>query len=699
MGRGCGGPAPHDMEDATHATLRGIGVDRVPGVGPRRAELLARLGIHTVHDLLAHVPVDYETGFGAADLVRHPGGPVRFIAEVAGAATVRFGKGGSTVSVPLLARGEEPLRVTAVFFNQPYLRHQLPVGRLLQVSGRYDPARRSLAATTFTFHVGRAKGLDPIYRLTQGLTVELLRTCIAKAIEQFADSLVDEFPHVLRERFQLIGLHKAVEQIHFPTSSALLHQARRRLVFEEFLRFQLRIQGFRHVRKGTARTVLAHEALWNAAQDFLDRLPFAITDDQGQAVRDIIRDLSREEPMHRLLQGDVGSGKTAVALAAAVAVATQGFQTALMAPTGILAGQHANEARARLRPLGIGVVELVAGQDARSRAQGLRDMASGCAAVIVGTHALVAEAVDFSKLRLVITDEQHRFGVGVRRLLREKGPDADVLQLSATPIPRTLALSLYGDLDISVIRQMPTGRHKVRTTLISSRSRHMERLFRLVRSELAMGRQAFAVVPRIDAAADGRGGLDEIRSRWEDELGAFRVGVLHGRMTEAAQTDVMRGFVAGEVQALIATTIVEVGVSVPNATVMVIYEADRFGLATLHQLRGRVGRSEHPSVCVLVADPSTETAKARLRALLDSHDGFYLAEQDLLLRGAGEAFGERQSGLPVFSVGDVIRDQKIMIAARDVARQLLADEDFWLLPTFASLRQSALDAVDTYADS
>ncbi|MCY0902308.1 MAG: ATP-dependent DNA helicase RecG, partial [Firmicutes bacterium] len=655
--------------------------------------------IHTVHDLLAHVPVDYEAGFGAADLMRHPGGAVRFIAEVAGQATVRVRRGGSTVSVPLLARGEEPLRVTGVFFNQPYLRHQLPVGRLLQVSGRYDPVRRTIAVSTFTFHVGRTRGLDPIYRLTQGLTVELLRTCIAKAIEQFADGLVDEFPQVLRRRFQLIGLHDAVRQIHFPASAAMLHQARRRLVFEEFLRFQLRIQGFRHIRKGMARTVLPHEALWGAAQDFLDRLPFAVTEDQHQAVREVIGDLSREEPMHRLLQGDVGSGKTAVALAAAVAMAAQGFQTAFMAPTGILAGQHANEARTRLTPLGIGVVELVAGQDARSRAKGLHDIAAGCAAVIVGTHALVAEAVEFRNLRLVITDEQHRFGVGVRRLLREKGRGADVLQLSATPIPRTLALSLYGDLDISVIRQMPTGRQAVRTLLVSLRPRPMERVFRLVRSELAMGRQAFAVVPRIDAAADGHGSLDEIRARWEDELGAFRVGVLHGRMTETAQADVMRGFAVGEVQALIATTIVEVGVSVPNATVMVIYEADRFGLATLHQLRGRVGRSEQPSVCVLVADPSTETAKARLRALLDSHDGFYLAEQDLRLRGSGEAFGERQSGLPAFAVGDVIRDQKIMLAARDVARQLLADEDFWLLPAFSSLRQSALDAVDTFADS
>lgn len=680
------------------ALLGQMSVLLLPGIGPERAARLERLGICTIRDLLLYFPYRYDSLSGGDDLSSLHGSSVTVIGEVAGPVSVRYRQERSVLTVPITVQGAREQSLQAVFFNQPYLRHQLQAGKALQLTGKYDATRRSLAVSSYALNIARTASEQPVYRVNQSISVQTLRTYIGKAIALYGKRLEDELPVVLRERFRLIGYAEAIVQIHFPRDASALHQARRRLVFEEFLRFQLSVQGFRHARAKEVRQPLDALALRQAALAFAGDLPFALTNAQAAAVEEIIGDVSSRQPMHRLLQGDVGSGKTAVAFAIAAALAAAGWQTALMAPTGILAAQHSRDATRWLVPRGIKVVDLTARMDAKARTDAIAQIATGEAQVIVGTHALVSERVVFHCLRLVITDEQHRFGVSVRRLLREKGQDVDVLQLSATPIPRTLSLTLYGDMAITSMRERPPGRQPVDTRWIKTRVR--DQAFRLLRTELAKGHQAFIVAARIEPSEDGPGySALELFALCQDELAAWQVGLLHGQLPEIDRERVMAAFVTGELQALVATTIVEVGVSVENATVMVVFEAERFGVATLHQLRGRVGRSEHPSYCILVSDAPTVAAKARMRALCESQDGFALAEQDLVLRGPGEVFGDRQSGLPEFAIGDVIADRRIMEVARDVARELLQGVDFWLLPSFAALRQVAIEQLDAYADS
>jgi len=685
------------MAEREQMSLRELSVLQIPGIGPDRAARLERLGIHTVHELLFHFPFRHDSRYNAEELATRAGGVVTVLAVVQGPVSVRFRGKRSTLSVSLLALGDKPEPVTAVFFNQPYLRHQLEPGKRLQITGKYEAGRKIVSVSSYTFHLSQEAAFQPVYHSCQGVSVNTLRKYIECALESYGDQLVDEFPHALRSRFKLLGLLEAVCNMHFPTDQESLRQARRRLIFEEFLHFQLRIQGFRHARETLLRKPLEKVTLQAHAADYVQSIPFALTASQERAIAEVLEDICSVRPMHRLLQGDVGAGKTAVAFAACVALGRLGYQTAMMAPTSILAQQHARDALQWLPQLGITVVDLTGVMDARKTREHLRQIESGEATVIIGTHALVSERVTFSNLRLVITDEQHRFGVAIRKLLREKGESVDVLQLSATPIPRTLALTLYGDLEVSTMTELPPGRQPVKTVRIRRKDR--DRVFRLIRTELAKGHQAYLVAPRIDSDEETDGvSATELWQLCEDELGAWQVGLLHGQMVEHDRVQMMTAFVRGDVQVLVATTIIEVGVSVANATVMVVFEAERFGLATLHQLRGRVGRSSLPSTCVLISDANTVQAKARLQALVHSHNGFELAEQDLLLRGPGEVFGERQSGLPIFAVGDVIADRRIMEVARDVARSLLTSEAFWLQPSYLALRIVAQGG-DTLADS
>ena len=676
-------------------------VTHIPGIGPRTALRLARLGIHTVRDLVYHFPLRYEETADAFSQEPPEGNATAVRGTVCGPASVRFSGRRCTVSVPLCIG---KTKVQALFFNQPYLRHQLLPDVSLRVRGKWNRASETFVVSAHEIlRTGvEAAGLEPVYPLTDGLSSQTLRRYIAFALRECGPREPDGLPAELRTRFRLEGKLSALAALHQPADEEALRQARRRIVFEEFLAFQLRLQNFRRRRGEWSQTALDGRALAQGAQEFVQRLPFALTPGQETALAESLQDVAGAEPMHRMIQGDVGSGKTAVAFALFAALARAGWQSALMAPTGILATQHHQEAVRLLAPCGVRIGALSANQPSQERERVLRELRTGAIDLLIGTHALVNPDVAFHRLRLVAVDEQHRFGVSARRLLRGKGEWSDVLQLSATPIPRSLALTIYGDVDLSTIRDLPPGRTPVRTVLV--RKAEAGRVVRMLRRELAKGRQAFIVAPRIgEGAQDDDGemtGAVLLHAQMQEELAGWQVALVHGAMAPLQRDAAMADFVAGRASALVATSIVEVGVSVPNASVMVVHDAHRFGLATLHQLRGRVGRGEHASLCVLVGDPATQAARARLQAMLETSDGFVLAERDMLLRGPGEVMGSRQSGLPEFRVGDVVADLRVMTVARDVAAELLGNPDFWLLPAYEGLRRAALaEDDDAFADS
>ncbi len=674
-----------------------IDVTRIPGVGPQRAARLARLGISNVAALLFYAPFRYEETAHTADSLAGEG-QISVAAVVSGPVSVRLRGKRSMVYVPVRVGARE---LRALFFNQPYLRHQLSVGRQVRITGRYDSKANTLIASRCDLRKDDPMdtGLLPVYRVTEDLPVSALRSIVASALRAFGSQLSDDLPATLRERFKLIPLPTALHQLHFPADAEALRQARRRVVFEEFLKFQLRMQGFRRWRLNVRRPLLHDDALRQGARAFVEQLPFPLTRDQEAAMSAVLSDLAQERPMHRLLQGDVGCGKTAVAFAAAAAVARAGWQIAYMAPTGILAAQQLGEARKFLNVSGLRVDGLFGGQPTAHRRTVASQLADGTLDMVIGTHALAAQGLRFDRLRLVIADEQHRFGVGIRKMLREKGRQVDVLQLSATPIPRTLALTLHGDIAVTTIRELPPGRKPVRTRWLRQSEEAVA--LKLVRQELSKGHQAFLIAPRIDSDPEGicLESVQALYERMTEELAGWRIGLIHGAMPEADRDQTMQSFAEGKIHVLVATTIVEVGVSVPKASVMVVYGADRFGLATLHQLRGRIGRGAAAAECVLLADPTTDAAAARLRTMTETHDGFLIAQRDLMMRGPGEVLGERQSGLPEFAVGDPIRDFKIMEVARDVARELLDGDDFWLLPEYGRLRAIVLSEYDVHSDS
>lgn len=675
--------------------LRRLPVLFVPGVGPALADRLARLGVATVWDIIYYFPFRYEATEPLGE--NGPGaGAVSIAGTVAAAPDIRYRGRSSTLSVTLDTQ-YGPMR--AVFFNQPYLRQKFLPGTPIQVRGRYDASRRTVvAASHATGHPASASTtLFPVYGLTADMAPGTLRKAIGSALRVFGPELSDALPQSLRTRFRLPGLLPALRSMHAPADGEALRQARRRLVFEEFLQFQLRIQGYRAWRQNETQESLSIETLERGARSFADSLPFSLTAGQEQAIATCLAEVASSRPMNRMIQGDVGSGKTAVAFALAAGLAACGRQSALMAPTGILAAQHYRQAALWLEPSGVRVGYLAGGQDARERAAVVAALAAGAFDLVIGTHVLAGEDVSFASLRLVMTDEQHRFGVETRRLFRQKGETVDVLQLSATPIPRSLALSLYGDMAMTEIRDMPPMRAPIQTVWLKPSQE--TRLVRLLRRELAKGHQAYIVAPRIEEGEDEGPSAAKLHEHMEEELSGFRVGLLHGALPERVRDSVMASFAAGETQALVATSIIEVGVSVERATVIAVYGADRFGLATLHQLRGRVGRSALPSTCVLVAGAVADQARVRLQTMIDTQDGFALAEQDLRLRGPGEAFGRRQSGLPSFRLGDVVSDMRVMEAAREVADGLLAEPDFWLLPAYSRLREIATAKDDALADS
>lgn len=682
-----------------------VDVMYIKGVGPKVAYKLNKLGIFTAQDLMMYFPkkhIDYSSRTLIRDLKEGQTTTVfGFIKSVSSFNTR------NNLSVTRVVIGDESGRFELSFFNAKGNRYllqrmktQFPQNAGIMVSGVVKMNNYSGQLTmdkpTYSIMTGEFKEdansnlniarIVPIYTICEDLSIKTLRKAIFNAIELYKNDIKNIVPDFIRERLGIMNKKDAVKQIHFPETMNDLEHARFSLIFEELFLIQLKLI---RLRENTAKTTSAYNLQVHKdglVQKFIAGLPFELTSGQKQAVNEILQDMNSDAPMQRLLQGDVGSGKTVVATIMLLAAVENGYQGALMAPTEILAQQHYNNLVQWLTPLGLSVGLFLGSQGKKVRQKFETDLKNGQMNIAVGTHALIQENVDFNNLGAIVVDEQHRFGVKQRNILKRKSQNPQMLTMTATPIPRTLALTVHGDLDLTVINELPKGRKPIKTILTGSH----RQVWDLIKQEVESGRQAYIVYPLIDESEtlSAKAATIEAEKLQQEIFPQFKIGLLHGKLRNDEKEEVMKDFKDGKYDILVSTTVVEVGVDVPNATVMVIENAERFGLSQLHQLRGRVGRSSLQSYCVLITSSRSQETRERLGIMTETNDGFVIAEKDLQLRGPGEFLGTRQSGLPDLIISDIVRDAKILEIARNEAIDFVKNyniDDFPMLKNVTSL--------------
>ncbi|MEB3360384.1 MAG: ATP-dependent DNA helicase RecG [Synechococcales bacterium] len=667
-------------------------VTYLPGIGAKNSDRLAKLNLHTVRDVLFYYPrdhIDYARQVNIRDL--EVGETVTLVGTVKSCNCFSSPRNNKLTILELQVRDASGQIKLSRFFagnrfrNRGWQEQQkrlYPPGAIIAASGLVKKSKYGVTlddpqievidhagGSIDSMTVGR---VVPVYPLTEGVAADLVRKAVVASLPA-ATQLLDPLPEGVRQTYQLVGIQEAIAHIHFPPHADALAAARRRLVFDEFFYLQLGLLRRRlQQRQHETQVVLAPSG--ELVNQFYQVLPFALTTAQQRVINDILADLQTSVPMNRLVQGDVGSGKTVVAVVAILAAIQSGYQAALMAPTEVLAEQHYRKLVEWFNRLHLPVELLTGSTKAAKRRQIHSELTTGELPLLVGTHALIEDPVQFRRLGLVVIDEQHRFGVEQRARLQQKGENPHVLTMTATPIPRTLALTLHGDLDVSQIDELPPGRKPVKTTILAGRDR--THAYDLMRREIAQGRQVYVVLPLVEESEklDLRSAIDEHQRLQETIFPDFKVGLLHGRMTSAEKDEAICQFRDNQTQILVSTTVVEVGVDVPNATVMLIEHAERFGLSQLHQLRGRVGRGGEQSFCLLMSHSKTETALQRLRVLEQSQDGFFISEMDMRFRGPGEVLGRRQSGLPDFALASLVDDQDVLEIARQAAVSLSQED-------------------------
>ena len=650
-------------------------VKYVKTVGPNRVKLLNKLNIYTLKDLIEYYPRDYEDRSKPKNLYECIDGEEVLIEAMATGKINEMHKGRMTISRLIVKDQTGTCCIT--WFNQGYLRDKFQPGRMYRFFGKISNKNGRLEMNSPVYdEIDQSKNtgkIIPIYPLTFELKQNTLRRIIENGLLEVKGQLPETLPEYILKENNLWDINNTIERIHFPVEFSDFNKARERLVFEELLTMQLALlklkNNYEHETDGIQFSKDVHMS------DVINMLPFRLTKAQLRVLEEIDRDMESNKPMNRLLQGDVGSGKTVVAMIAAYKAVKSGYQATIMAPTAILASQHLESFKGILDELGIRTELLISNVTKKKKAEILEKLQNGEIDVLIGTHAILEENVVFKNLGLVVTDEQHRFGVKQRSTIAAKGQNPDIIAMSATPIPRTLALILYGDLDISIIDELPPNRKKIETFAV--RKNMEERVNNFIKKQIAEGRQAYIVCPLVEENEDMEGlqSVVELAEKYQKEtFSEYKVAYLHGKMKPKEKDEIMQRFKDGEIQILIATTVIEVGVNVPNASIMVVENAERFGLAQLHQLRGRVGRGEYQSYCILKYEGNGETIRQRMKVMCDTNDGFIISEKDLELRGSGDFFGTEQHGLPEFKIANLFEDMAVLKKVQGLALKIMEDD-------------------------
>lgn len=645
-------------------------ISELKGLGPKSAEKFQKLGIFTIEDLLLYYPFRYEDFKSKSVFDLQDGEKAVVTGMVVTPATVQYyGFKRNRLSFKV-KQGE--LVIAVNFFNQPYLADKVTLNQEIAVFGKWDQKKASLTGMKLLITV--EDDLQPVYHVAQGISQSSLLKAIKSAFDTgLLETIPENIPQQLLQNYRLMPRRAAIKAMHFPNDLKDYKQALRRIKFEELFYFQMNLQVLKHANKAeTAGLKMVYSK--DLLSEKIKSLPFPLTNAQNRSLQDILKDMSSGQHMNRLLQGDVGSGKTVIASLAMYAAYTAGYQSALMVPTEILAEQHYTSLQELFPELSIAILK--SGMKVAEKRAALSAIAEGNVDMIVGTHALIQDAVQYHQLGLVITDEQHRFGVKQRRIFREKGENPDVLMMTATPIPRTLAITAYGEMDVSIIDELPAGRKPILTRWV--KHQQLDTVLHWMTQEIEKGAQVYVISPLIEEseALDLKNAValeQELKVYFKEKA---RIALMHGKMKNEEKDTIMQTFKKGQIDILVSTTVIEVGVNVPNATIMLIMDADRFGLSQLHQLRGRVGRGHKQSYAILVANPKTETGKERMKIMTNTNDGFILAEADLKMRGSGEIFGTRQSGIPEFKTADLVEDYPILEEARRVATLITGQENW-----------------------